>query len=155
MTDHERLAREFRAFTRYLTGGGVTPELVAAYDRAHRDLPALRGGDSRAPLVDRASLALARLGGPATRVADAYTRFFRPAGPLRVRLVLTLALLEHAPPHHERLATAVSPGPVAGLLRLTGIGIAFAVSLGVGLLVLGPLHLVSRTGLGGGASAGG
>lgn len=155
MTDHERQDREFRVFTRYLTGGGVTSELVAAYRRAHRDLPALGDAPSRAPLVDRASLALARLGGPATRVADAYTRFFRPDGPLRVRLVLALALLEHAPPHHERLATAVSPGPVAGLLRLTGLGIAFAVSLGVGLLVLGPLHLVSRTGVDDGAGAGG
>jgi hypothetical protein len=88
-------------------------------------------------------LALARLSPLLVRIADAYARWLRPFGPLRRRVILMLAILENAPDTAPELNSArvgsrtrVLAGVVASLL-------GSVLCLLAGLLLLGPLHLVS------------
>ncbi len=148
MTDRDdplTLDRECDVFTRALTGGKATPALSRAYLEGHTTIPLLAAARLR-PLsaVDRASLQLARTGPFGTRAADAYARLFRPGGPLRQKLTLVLAILEHAPPHHLLLNTGSGVGRVRAGLGLVGLGTSFLVALSVGIVALAPVHLLTR-----------
>jgi hypothetical protein len=136
------LAAECRVFCRYLADLEPSAYVLACYQRAGPTVPA---GSSRF-LIDRALLSVARWGSLATRIADGYARMFRPYAPLRQRLVLLLAILENSPPSDVPLNSAVEgsrPAIMAGmaLTLLTG-----GVCLLAGILLLGPLHLVSVLG---------
>ncbi len=135
------VARECRVFTRYLARGLPSEYVLSCYGRLLAS--AREPGALAPPLIDRVLLGFARLGGPATRIADAYATRLRPYGPLRRRLILLLAILENAPPTAEPL-NAARRGPVLG----AGLGIAAALAssagaLLLGLVLLGPLHLLS------------
>ena len=137
-----RLDLECREFSRYLAGRDPSEAARAYYVRAHRTIPYLTGGEMLP--VDRGLLAAARRGGFLLRAADAYGRFFRPAGPLRQKLVLCLAILENSPDTHEHLNSA-EVGPTALVLaRLVGAGIVAGLALVTGMLAFGPQQLLSR-----------
>ena len=135
------LGAECRVFCRYLARQEPTPYVLSCYQRA-RD-PVSEGAF---PLVDRAALALACRGAGPARVADAYSRMFRPYGPLRRRLILLLAILENSPPSDRPLNAAREgsrPAIVAGMLLTLLLG---GVCLLAGVLLLGPLHLAGKLG---------
>lgn len=139
-----RLDRECAVFTRYLTGGPPTEALCAAYRRGHAHMPLDDAGGPAATTLDRWALRVARVGTPWARASDAYHRFFHPTGVLRKKLVLLLAILEHAPPHHTELNRGSGGGPVGAVLGLAATGIAFGLAVVGGGLLLGPVHLWSR-----------
>jgi hypothetical protein len=137
------LDRECTVFTRYLVGGEPTNDLRRAYRQGHARIPFRSGGAAPDTALDRWALRLTHLGAPGVRAADAYHRFFHPAGALRQKLTLLLAILEHAPPFHIDLNRGGAGGPIRAAMGLAGVGIAFGLSLVVGTALLGPIHLWS------------
>ena len=135
------LDAECRVFARYLTGEAPTPYIEEWYRKGHgawTDVAA-----SATPL-DALLLRIARRGPRWTGMADSYARWSRPDGVLRHKLILLLALMEHAPPYHRRLTHPMTGSWGRIGLRLTGLaGRYVLVQLGAVLLV-GPRHLVLR-----------
>lgn len=131
---------ECRALTRYLTGRPPTDYVLACYRRARDFAP----GASQPPApIDRALARAARLSRGTARLADAYARWLRPAGPLRRRLTLLLAILESAPDTHEWCNGAERGSRLLVSLRLAG-GVALSAgTLVLGLAAFGPLHLAT------------
>lgn len=139
--EQEDLAPECQAFTRYLAGRPPDDYIRGRYQRGHARIPyRLAGGGSAA---DRAILRVARLGPLAARMADIYSRFFRPTGVLRQKLVLLYAILENSPETHAWFNAASVGGPVALLGGLVLSGFASGMLLLAGIVCLGPLHLVA------------
>lgn len=133
------LRREVDTFARYLIGERVASEALAdAYASAHGKLALVaRGG------IDRWLLDVARLHPFLTRVADAYARRFAPRAAVRRKLILLLAMLESTHPTSEAFeAPGVSAGSV--VLRLFAHGMVAVLATLAGLVVFGPLHLVSN-----------
>jgi hypothetical protein len=131
------LARECRIFTEYLTGREPTAYVQEKYECGHQSLP--RGRPDR---FDASLMKLARRGGLALAVSDAYTQFFRPTGVLRQKLVLLLAILENSPAFHAYLNSADDAGRLSVVLRLGFRGVAFLLTLLIGIVLLGPTHLI-------------
>ncbi len=134
------LARECRTFTRALIGELPGEPVIAAYRRAHEADAPLAVPGSR---IDRW---LARLGAvhPAlARMADAYAALFVRRGAFRAKLVALLAILESGAPHHRRFE-APGRGRAAAWSLLVVWGLGATLALLAGLLVFGPLHLVSK-----------
>jgi hypothetical protein len=138
----ELLDAECRAFGRYLTGREPSESVRRYYAGAHRNIPYLTQGGVRP--VDRWLLAAARRGGFLLRAADGYARFFRPAGPLRQKLILCLAILENSPETHSLLNGVETGTPALLLSRLVLTGMVAALALGTGILLFGPGQLLSQ-----------
>jgi hypothetical protein len=165
MPEPRALERECTTLSRYLVGSAPPRACVDAYLRAHAGAvdggPGAQAngpqGDGGAgspgggaapspPLIDRWTVWLGRRGGAVTRCADAYCTLFRRGGALRRKVTLTLAILEHAPPHHADLHSGSGTGPARAWIGLTGTGLAFALAVAAGLVVCGPAHLLSAVG---------
>jgi hypothetical protein len=130
-------ARESRTWTRYLVGHDPTDDIVASYTALRPTIPAL----ATATPFDQFLLAVARWSPLATRIADAYSRIFRPTSTLRQALVLQLAILETSPPASDWLNQA-AVGSRAGLtLGIAGTMVMFALCFAVACLTIGPVHL--------------
>ena len=142
MSEHTTdLHAECRAFTRFLTAGTTTPYVLASYERL---LPSASiGAAAESRLIERALVSFARRGAVPARIADSYARFFLPRSLLRRRLVLLLAILENSPTTERPMNSAIVASPVAVFGRLAVIGVAFAASLLVGVVLFAPLHLAS------------
>jgi len=130
--------RECAAWCRYLVDQEPSAALLARYADAHAQrivaTPACDSG------FDRALVGFARRGSFCARLADAHARLFRPAGLLRRKLVLTLALLECDAAHHRRV-DLVSRGSRAGfLLRCLAWAAGFALLSLAGLALFLPLR---------------
>ncbi|MEO8140613.1 MAG: hypothetical protein ABI742_13250 [Gemmatimonadota bacterium] len=147
----EPLAEECRVFTRYLAGREPDEYIRVRYERGHARIPYLQSGGLTG--VDLALLRVARLNPILARAADGYSRFFRPTGALRQKLVLLYAVLENSPDTHAWFNSGAIGGPVVLLGGLALHGLASGASLLLGIVVIGPLHLAAR--LGGGAGRGG
>lgn len=133
------LDTECRALTRYLIRRDPDAYIISRYQDGHRAIP-YRVAGRRDP-VDGALVLFAAHGGWRARVADAYARIFRPHGALRQKLTLLLAILENAPATHREFTaggTGIASAIGRTILALAGFGAAFL----VGLLLLGPAHLV-------------
>lgn len=131
------LAREADVFARYLVGAPAGGYAAERYAAGHDALPTACRADGRALVRVAAAHPLL------TRVADAYVRLFAPRSLLRHKLVLLLAILESSAGSHA----AFEPRPASALgvvLRLAAAGTAFAACLVAGVILLGPLHLVTR-----------
>ena len=139
--DQEALAHECRAFTAYLTGLAPTPYVLEKYRLSHRRIPYLTQEPPK--WIDRLLLGTAIHGRFLLRCADGYARILRPTGMLRQKLVLALAVLENSPPTHLRLNSAREGSQGVLALGIVGRGLGFSLILLIGLLVFGPLHLVS------------
>ncbi|HUR27874.1 MAG TPA: hypothetical protein VM509_06790 [Planctomycetota bacterium] len=146
--DPSVLARECAAWCRYLADLEGSPKLVARYVDAHAQGVAAPTGPRCA--FDDALVALARRGTFLTRLCDVHARIFRPAGLLRRKLVLALALLETDAESHERVDRP-TPGSRSGFLVLCALwSLRFVLLFGLGLLVLLPLRAFCALGGGGG-----
>jgi hypothetical protein len=138
---HEPLGLECRVFTGYLAGRMPDEYIRLRYERGHARIPyRLAGGLTSA---DRAILRVARLGTVPARMADIYCRFLRPTDAPRQKLVLLFAVLENSPETHSWFNTAAEGGPVTLIGGLVISGIASALLLAVGIVCLGPLHLLA------------
>jgi hypothetical protein len=133
------LSAECRAFTRYLTGRDSDAYVLARYQAGHHSIP-YRGAGARSP-IDGALVLFASKGPVRARVADAYARVFRPHGALRQKLTLLLAILENAPATHRRF-TSGGKGLAAAVFGIAGALIGFGFFLALGVLLLGPAHLL-------------
>jgi hypothetical protein len=133
------LERECDSFARYLTGAPATAYAREKYRRGHSAMPA----SSNPARIDRISVALGRSGGLLLRSCDAYSRWFRPTGLLRQKLVLLLAILENSPPTHVQLNEGETGSPGRLVAALAAHGLLFAGCLLAGVLVLGPVHLAT------------
>lgn len=132
------LEDEARAFGRALLGAPPGGYVAAQYARAHGHLRL-----EPATPFDRVLLAFAARGSWVLRAADGYARIFAPTSALRRKLTVLVAILESAAPSDTAFAAVErTPAAVAGRLLVTGLG--FAVLLGAGVIVLAPIHLVSR-----------
>ena len=129
-------------FTRYLAGREPDEYIRVRYERGHARIPYLQSGGPTS--VDRALLRVARLGPTLARAADSYSRFFRPTGALRQKLVLLYAVLESSPETHAWFNSGAVGGPVTLLGGLALNGLASGASLLLGIVVIGPLHLAAR-----------
>ena len=136
----EALAVECDAFTRYLVGQPATGPMTAYYQRAHTTIPYRTTGPL--PAVDRALIRAAGSGRIALRSADAYARFFRPTGALRQKLTLCLAILENSPETHAGLNRTEVGNRWRVLAGVALSGVAFLCSLGLGVVIFGPLQLL-------------
>ena len=118
----------------HLLGSAPPPALAERYLRQQRALAldAPRGFDA---LLVR----LARRGGAALALADAYAGWLARKSVLRTKLVAVLALLEVAP---ESYAAIDAPDARFAWLRLLGRGVAELCTALIAVLVLGPLHLL-------------
>ena len=138
-TESAALERECAAFCRYLAGRPPSRAVLARYLDAHAQGIVCPAGSARA--FDMALVRAARIGAPLARACDVHARLFRPAGLLRRKLVLTLALLEVDREAHSRVE-GVEPGSRAGLLVGTGFAVLrFALLALLGLVVFVPLRL--------------
>jgi len=132
-------AREFAVFARYLGTAVPGPQAEAAYLRAEPMAAALAGDG-----VDRLLIGLARRSVAGCGVADAYARLARPHGPLRRRLVLTLAVLESTAGIHTAYDTARPSGTLTAWLAIGARGIRWLLRTGIAVLALAPFHIMVK-----------
>lgn len=130
-----------RTLTQYLIGRDPSAYVAECY---RRSLPSAATPSHR--LIDRALLGAARLGGLPCRMADGYARWFRPTGDLRRRLTLLLAILETAPDTHGSINDAALGSRSRIIVALLGTLALSAIAIGLGVIVFGPIHLVSGVG---------
>lgn len=135
------LPTECRTFSRYLADLEPPEYVKTCYARAWTS--AAEPGSASRHAIDLALLKVARLGGVATRIADAYARIFRPRSPLRRRLILLLAILENTPPSAGRLTTPREGNALPIGAAMAGMLLASLACLLVGVILLGPVHLLS------------
>ena len=142
-TVSERAANdaECRAFTRYLVGTDPTEYITNSY---HRLLPSAGvPHETSAVLIERSLLAAGRAGSLPLRMADGYARFFRPRSLLRRRLILLLAIVENCEPNEGVLNSGAEGSLVSVGLRLMVSLVASGLCLIAGVILFGPLHLLS------------
>lgn len=139
MTDSPGLLEaEAQSFGRTLLGIAPGGYVAAQYAKAHRHLP-LQPDTA----FDRVLMTVAARGPWALRAADGYARIFAPGSALRRKLSVLVAILESTSPSDAAFASAEKhPAAVLGQLLLAGAG--FALVLGLGVIVLAPIHLASR-----------
>jgi hypothetical protein len=136
LPDDRRLGAEFRLFARHLTRAGGTPYQEGKYIEAHRKL-----GIGPRDRFDRWLYGVARSGAPGIWLADAYTGLLARKSIVRSKLVLTLALLECAPPSFVELDRPDKGGVWLALLSTAMRGFEFAFALLLGAVILGPAQL--------------
>lgn len=130
----ESLRAECARLVAHLLGRETWPELEADYLRQQREL-----GLDAPHGFDALLVRLARRGGLALALADAYAGWFARRSVLRTKLVGVLALLETSP---RSFAAIDAPSASAPFARLALRGLAELASALVAALLLGPLHLL-------------
>jgi nucleoside-diphosphate-sugar epimerase len=133
---------EVVVFTRYLTR--LAPSEYIA--RQYRNALHARGlaKDSDFSVFDRLTLRLARRGTLYTRIVDAYCAVFCRCGPLRRRLILLMAIVEHTAPYSDIFDRPAPNSPIVLGAVLLLRGLQFALYLLIGTALLSPAHLLSR-----------
>ena len=132
------LEEECRVFTGYLLGCVPPPYAVQKYADAHLVSPVFSKGSR----FDFFLIRVARTHKSITTVADAYARFFVPAGLLRKKLVLLLAILETCPPSCHLIDAVDRGGKAALLFRLVSKGMVSVFCLTTGTLLFFPAQMV-------------
>jgi len=132
------LERECRSYARYLIGQAPSAYVIEKYLDFHRQ------SDLSSTLThDRFDRFLARISarGPfLARMADTFASRFRKHSLVRGKLVLTLALLESAPPGFE-IVDRVPGGGFAGAgLRLGWNALRYALVLAVSVAIFAPVR---------------
>lgn len=137
--DMAAINRECEVFAHYLVGQSPTDYIREQYEIATlaRDL----ANDSKFIAFDRRTLRFARRSVFFARVADAYCAIFRRHGILRRKLILLLAILEHAAPTAARFDSPMNRGLIGIATNVTLLAISFGLSLLAGIFLLLPSHL--------------
>ena len=136
------LAAECDVLCRYLVSAPPSRYVIERYIGGHRALPPPADKTTSRP-VDALLLRVARRGPTLAAVADTYARLFRPNGPLRMKGILLLAILESAPDTHALFDTAAVGGMARALTGLGAIGVRWSVCALISLLTFGPVDLLT------------
>lgn len=133
------LIRECRTFCRYLVKQKPDTYVLEKYYLCHQKLDFTP--------VDFHDALLLKLAGRSpffTRMADAYSRFFRPDSLPRKKLAYLVAILDVSSPYYRYYDTADGPGKLGFLVKigLKGAGLAF--HLLVSVLFLLPLQILAK-----------
>jgi hypothetical protein len=134
--------RECEIFGRYLVSQRPTDYIRGQYELAVR----VRNLANEAELAafDRRTLGFACRCVFFTRVADAYCAIFHRHGVLRRKLILLLAILEHAPPTASRFDRPKNRGPVGVATNLLLLWVNFVLLLLLGIFLLSPYHFLGE-----------
>ncbi len=132
-----RLERECRVFGRYLLGRDVNPYVRLKYAQAHEIL----AWENAPGGFDSLLIRIAARHPMATKLCDAYARFFAPRGFLRKKLVLLLAIAEVSPPFCRALDATDAGGWPMFIARTMLKGMGMVLCLLLALPVLLPLQL--------------
>jgi hypothetical protein len=111
------LERECRSYARYLIGQAPNQYVIDKYLDFHQKF----GARQRIQRFDLFLLRVSARGPFCARLADSYASIWRKDSVLRKKVVLTLALLECAPPTFETLDHVPAGGWIGAVLRL-GMG---------------------------------
>lgn len=134
--DAAALEAEHTRLARYVAGVEATPYQRGKYVDFHRKRSVAPRGS-----FDRVLVGLSQLGWLGLLLADAYSGTFYRASLVRVKLMLTLAILECSPPSYVVL-DAPDPGGhlvfVSMLLRVLRAALALATAA----VLLVPLHVL-------------
>lgn len=143
------LAAECAVFARYLTGRPPEARATDHYIRALR----ARGLAEKPPgRFDRLTLRVARSGRLGLWLADSHCALLHRRGMLRRRLILMLAIVEHAPESHQTFDRTPDHGPVRAIALLSLHALAGAGGMALGVLLFLPAQL--GLGLAGGLAGG-
>ena len=134
-----QLEEECRTYTRYLIGQMPSEYVVAKYLDFHRKSDTL--GALKFDRFDRFLVRVSARGPFWARLADSYASLFRKNSALRKKLVLTLALLECAPPSFEKLDKTPGGGMLGVVVRLGFGAMQYALSLVTSFAIFTPVHL--------------
>jgi hypothetical protein len=136
------IRRECEVFAHYLVGQPPTDYIRKQYELAAiaRDL----ADDVEFTAFDRTTLRCARRNVFFTRAADAYCAIFHRHGILRRKLILLLAILEHAAPTAARFDRPQNRGSVGIATNCLFLAMSFGLSLLEGIFMLLPSHLFWR-----------
>ena len=134
-----QLDRECLSYTRYLIGQDPTRDVLEHYRDFHEKSDALKGLEIDP--FDRLLVEASARGPSWARLADSYASVFRKDCALRKKLVLTLALLECAPPSFEALDRAGEGGRLGAVLGLAGGAARYALTLIVSIAIFTPARL--------------
>ena len=140
MPCREKLEAECRTYARYLLGQPPADYVQSKY--LHYHLHASRTAVLPKDLFDEKIVALSARSAMWARIVDAYACRCYPASAVRNKLVLTLALLECAPPSFRALDAPERdgiPGAIAGLIWQAA---RFAACTVAGLVLLSPLRVL-------------
>lgn len=136
------LERQCATYTRYLAGRAPTRYMVEKYLDFHQKF-------GRPMEIDRFDAILVSLSARTprwARLADSYASVLRKNSAVRKKLVLTLALLECAPPTCEELDRVPRGGPAAAVVRLGLSAAIYACALLIAVALLTPVRLWTVTG---------
>lgn len=133
------LIKECRTFCRYLVKQKPNVYVIKNYHLCQQKLDLMP--------VDFHDALLLKLAGRSpffTRMADAYSRFFRSDSTVRAKLAYLVAILEVSTPYFRYYDTADGPGKLGFLVKagLTGAGLAF--HLLISALFLLPLQILAK-----------
>lgn len=131
----DRLERECRAYTRYLTGQWPTEYVVEKY----REFHTLAGFEPEP--FDEFLVETSARGPFRARLAASYTSLFYKESAVRKKLVVALAILECSPPFCTKL-DAVNRGGAAGAILRMGFGAArYAACLALAAALFTPVRM--------------
>lgn len=135
----EQLAKECRVFSRYLVRQLPNNYVMEKYRQCHAK-PEFKAADFHDSLLVK----LASKGFFLTRMADAYSRFFRSHSLLRRKLAYLMAILEVTPPFFRYLDKADSGGKIGLLIKIGIKGFTLSLHLLFSLIFLMPLQILSK-----------
>ena len=135
------LENECALFVRHLASLPPSSYVTAKYVAAHaQELVERPAGDALDALLVR----VAARGRAYAAVADAYSRFTRPGGTLRRKLVLLAAIMESAPATYHAFEPPPPTRASFTIGRIALHGAMFGFVLIASVVVLGPAHLWLR-----------
>jgi nucleoside-diphosphate-sugar epimerase len=140
--DRARLTRECHVFTSHILSATPAQAVVDAYVRAHERSHRFA---ARTAFDDRL-VAVAMRHPLLTRLADQYATLAAPSSLLRRKLVLLLAILETTPPHYHTIDAPLAGGAASTVVALAVRGTLAALGAVAALVLIAPLHLLSRGG---------
>ncbi|UCH92750.1 MAG: hypothetical protein JSV88_20975, partial [Candidatus Aminicenantes bacterium] len=135
------LIRECQIFCRYLVKQKPNAYVIKKYHLCQQKL-----GFRPVDFHDALLLKLAGRRPFFTRMADAYSRFFRPDSTPRKKLAYLVAILEVSPPYYRYYDTADGPGKLGFLVKISLKGAGLALHLLISVLFLLPLQILAKSG---------
>ena len=134
-----QLERECRTYTKYLIGQAPTPYVIEHYLDFHEKSDVM--GTPKFDRFDQFLVAVSARGPLWARLADSYASVFRKNSTVRKKLVLTLALLECAPPSFETLDRVDGAGQLGAIIRLGWAAAQYALTLVASFTIFTPVRL--------------
>jgi NADH dehydrogenase len=133
------LIRECQTFCRYLVKQKPNVYVIKKYHLCQQKL-----GFTPVDFHDALLLKLAGRGPFFTRMADAYSRFFRSDSTARKKLAYLVAILEVSTPYFRYYDSADGPGKLGFLVKAGLKGAGLALHLLISALFLFPLQILAK-----------